>query len=153
MGAGSSCGTSFSLTLTHHNQPGGEDSTLASRDKKINKPAFTPSPYPHPPKVRQMLFGRTLFLSHPPLSQKQNPDPMVTLPLPLPTCHPWAVGQNLLTPEIEYPSGGTAGPHPISLNISNGFPWGEEPQAGGWGQVCPQSPLDPLWLFAHFFPI
>lgn len=60
-----------------------------------------------------MLFGRTLLLSHPPPSQKQNPDPMVTLPLPLPTCLPWAVGQNLLTPEIEYPSGGRLGRTPF----------------------------------------
>lgn len=47
---------------------------------------------------------------------------------------------------------GAAGPHPVSLNISNGFRWGKGPGQVGMGTVGPQAPLVPLWLFVHFIP-
>lgn len=68
--------------------------------------------------------------------------PHHALPLPLrrwaapPPPPQWAVGQNLWTPEIAYPRGGGRAA-PRSLNVSNGFRWGEGPQVGlgGWGQA------------------
>lgn len=77
-------------------------------------------------------------------SQKQNGDPYgnpTTSPLPRPALAagelnvppPWVVGQNLWTPEIEYPNGGSRAAPRFPERL-HGFQWGDGcPPWGGMG--------------------